>query len=62
MVDMGILVGSFRRFGQFGPPYEVVGPGTPGKAGEARMRIRLLETGEEAEYGVEHILTDPIED
>ena len=62
MVDMSILIGTFRRFGQFGPPYEVLGPGTAGRSGEARMRIRLIETGEEAEYGVEHVLADPVED
>ena len=62
MVDMGTLVGTVHRFGQFGPPYEVMGPGQPGPAGEPRMRVRLIETGEEAEYGVEHILLDPIED
>ena len=62
MVDMGILTGTFRRFGLVGPPYEVLGPGTPGTAGEPRMRVRLLESGEEAEYGVEHILGDPGEE
>ena len=62
MVDMGVLVGTYRRFGQFGPSYEVLGPGSAGKAGEARMRVRLIETGEEAEYGVELILADPIAD
>ena len=62
MVDMGVLVGTIRRFGLVGPPYEVLGPGTPGKVGEPRMRVRLIETGEEAEHGVEHVLTDPIED
>lgn len=59
MVDIGILVGSFRRFGLFGPPYEVLGPGT---SGDEKMRVRLLESGEETEYAVEHILADPIED
>ena len=62
MVDMGVLVGAFRRFGLFGPAYEVLGPGEPGGAGAPRMRVRLLESGEEADYSVEHILTDPIED
>lgn len=62
MVDMGVLIGTFRRFGQYGPAYEVLGPGSPGRKGEARMRVRLIETGEEAEHGVEHILTDPVED
>ena len=62
MVDMGVLVGSFRRFGLFGPAYEVLGPGTPSGSGEQRMRIRLIESGEEADYRVEDILTDPMED
>ncbi len=62
MVDMGVLIGTFRRFGQFGPPYEVLGPGSSDKSGKPRMRVRLIETGEEAEYGVGHILTDPVED
>ena len=60
MVDMGVLVGTVRRFGQYGPPYEVLGPGTPGKAGEPRMRVRLIETGEEAEHGVEHVPPRPV--
>ena len=59
MVDMDVLAGTFRRFGLFGPPYEVLGPGA---SGDQRMRVRLLESGEEIEYGVEHILADPIED
>lgn len=62
MVDMGVLVGSFRRFGLFGPAYEVIGPGASEAAGEPRMLIRLLETGEETEYRVESILVDPIEE
>ena len=59
---MGTLVGSFRRFGLFGPPYEVLGPGATGGSGEPRMRVRLLESGEEAEYGLAHVLADPVED
>jgi hypothetical protein len=62
MVDMGVLVGSLRRFGLVGPPYEVLGPAAPGVRGEPRMRIRLLESGEETTYAVEQILVDPSED
>ena len=62
MVDMGVLIGSMRRFGLVGPPYEVLGPAAPGARGESRMRIRLLESGEETDYAVEHILADPSED
>ena len=61
MVDMGVLIGSFRRFGLFGPTYEVLGPGAA-NGGEPRMRIRLIETGEEADYRVDSILADPIEE
>jgi hypothetical protein len=62
MVDMGVLVGSFRRFGLFGPTYEVIGPGAPGPSGEPRMRIRLIATGEITDYGVASVVADPIED
>ena len=55
---MGALVGSFRQFGLFGPPYEVLGPGMPGVAGVARLRIRLIQTGEETECAVERVLAD----
>jgi Family of unknown function (DUF5397) len=59
MVDMGVLVGSIRRFGLEGPPYEVTGPATASSAGEAQMRIHLLESGEDADYPVSEILRDP---
>lgn len=59
MVDMGVLVGSIRRFGLVGPPYEVLGPAEPSTTGEAQMRIHLIESGEEASYSVHEILRDP---
>ena len=34
MVDMGTLIGTVRRFGLVGPPYQVLGPAVPGGAGE----------------------------
>ena len=62
MVDMGVLVGTFRRFGLFGSTYEVLGAGSPGLSGEMRLRVRVLESGEELDYGVERIIADPVED
>ena len=59
MVDMGVLVGSIRRFGLVGPPYEVVGPAASSVSGEVQMRIRLLESGEEASYPIQEIVRDP---
>jgi hypothetical protein len=62
MVDMGVLVGSIRRFGLEGPPYEVVGPAARGADGRARMLVRLLESGEELDYRVDDLVSDPCED
>lgn len=61
MVDMGNLIGSIRRFGLAGPPYEVVGMAPSSEAGEARMRVHLLESNEDVDYPVEDILNDPVE-
>ena len=61
MVAMGSLVGSIRRFGLAGPPYEVVGPAASSATGETRMRARLLESSEDIDYPVEDILNDPVE-
>ena len=46
MVDISVLIGSIRRFGLEGPPYEVLGPAAAADNGQARMMIRLLESGE----------------
>ena len=62
MVDMGILIGSIRRFGLEGPPYEVIGPAATGADGKARMHVRVLESGEELDYPVESLVADPCED
>lgn len=62
MVDMTGLIGSIRRFGLVGPPYEVVGPADTHRGGEQQMRVRLIESGELVDYPVAHILADPLED
>ena len=51
------LIGAFRRFGEYGPVYEVIGQ--PERPDGDRMRIRVLLTGEEVDYRVSEILSDP---
>ena len=62
MVDMGILVGSIRRFGLVGPPHEVLGPASSSESAEALMRIHLLESDEDVDYPAADILSDPEQD
>jgi hypothetical protein len=62
MVDMGVRIGTIRRFGLEGPPYQVVGPAATGTDGRARMHVRLIESGEELDYPVEDLTADPCED
>ena len=61
LVDMGVLVGSIRRFGLEGPPYEIIGPAAASRTGEPNMRIHLLESNEDVDYPVRDILADPVE-
>lgn len=53
------LIGSWRRFGAVGPVYEIAGLGTPRPQEALRMRVRVLETGEELDYPLADILDDP---
>ena len=61
MVDMGTLTGTVRRFGLVGPPYEVLGPAPTGEGAQPRMRIKLIESGEETDYPLDQLLADPSE-
>jgi hypothetical protein len=56
------LIGSVRRFGPFGPLYEVIGLGRALPDGDHAMRVRVVETGEELDYRWSEILADPRED
>ena len=62
VVDMSALIGTMRRVGLAGPPYEVLGPAAPNAAGRAQMRILLIESGEEVEHYLDELLIDPLED
>ena len=48
------LLGSYRTFGTDGPLYKVIG-----KTGETKVRIVVVESGEELDYLVERALRDP---
>jgi len=55
------LVGTWRRFGAAGPVYEIIGTGDERSGGDRRMRIRVVETGEELDCRLGEILDDPRE-
>jgi len=55
------LVGTWRRFGQVGPVYEIISVGDALAGGDRMMRIRVLETCEEVDYRLADILDDPRE-
>jgi hypothetical protein len=55
------LIGTWRRFGQFGPVYEIVAEGQKLPEGDETLRIRVIETGEELDYKLVNILDDPKE-
>jgi hypothetical protein len=59
--DPKLLVGSWHRFGPDGPAYEVISIGIPTADGTDRVvRIRLAETGEEADYTLNHLIDDEV--
>ncbi len=55
------LIGTWRRFGDAGPAYEIIAMAPAKPDGTRMMRIRVLESGEETEYRLSHILADPPE-
>ena len=48
------LLGTYRMFGADGPVYRVIE-----KAGDAKIRIVVVESGEELDYLVVRALSDP---
>jgi hypothetical protein len=61
-VDMTALIGTVRRVGLAGLPYEVLGPASPDCDGRAQVRTLLIESGEEVEHHLDEMLADPLED
>ncbi|NOT39401.1 MAG: DUF5397 family protein [Alphaproteobacteria bacterium] len=54
------LIGTFRRFGTEGPVYEVIDVGSS-PSDETKMRVRVVESGEELDYRLSDIIADPKE-
>ncbi len=55
----GDLTGAIRRFGEFGPVYEVIGDAGRDARGRAQVRIRVVESGEELDYPIDEVRADP---
>jgi hypothetical protein len=55
------IVGQFRRFGPFGPVYEVTGLGRLDDTGARWLNIRIVESGEELEYPLADVQQDLFE-
>jgi hypothetical protein len=51
------LVGTYRRFGESGPVYEILAIRTEGKA--KLVEVELPESGEKAIVKLEDVLSDP---
>ncbi len=60
-IEPQILIGTWRRFGIFGPVYEIVAEGNKLPTGDETLRIRVIETGEELDYKLADVLDDPKE-
>lgn len=56
------LVGTFRRFGNHGPVYEVVSIRAGQTGTNVLALIRVVESGEELDYSIREIMDDPIAD
>lgn len=55
------IIGTWRRFGAVGPVYQVIAEGETLPNGDRLMRIRVAESGEEANYSLTKALDDPRE-
>jgi hypothetical protein len=61
LLEPSKLIGTWRRFGVFGPVYEIIGASKEFTGGDQQMRVRVVETGEELDYRLAEILDDPVE-
>lgn len=52
------IIGSYRRFGRDGVVYQVI---SAADQNDTKIKIRVLETGEETLYSFEDAINDPIE-
>ena len=54
-----VPLGLIKSFGPIGSKYEVMEPLRRLDDGDWMVRIKLVETGEEAEYRYTHLMDDP---
>ena len=52
---------TFRRFGSYGPVYQIIDISSKLQVNEVLMKVRVLETNETLEYPFSSILNDPQE-
>ena len=52
-------IGKIKSFGAFGPKYEVGHALRPLDDGDWLVEVRMVETGETAEYRMSHLFEDP---
>ena len=52
------LIGTWHRFGDVGPVYEVIAIGDELPGGDRAVKIRLAETGEEVNYTLNRLVDD----
>lgn len=60
-IDPAALVGSCRRFGLYGPVYEILAVGTVSASEGLLVQVRVVTTGETVDYPLTDILDDPLE-
>lgn len=54
-----VPTGTIKSFGELGPKYEVGEVIRRLDDGDSMVRVKLVESGEETEYRLSHLLNDP---
>uniref|UniRef100_E6QSA2 Uncharacterized protein n=1 Tax=mine drainage metagenome TaxID=410659 RepID=E6QSA2_9ZZZZ len=54
-----VPTGKIKSFGAFGPKYEVGKPLRQLDDGDWMVEVKMVETGESAEYRLTHVCDDP---
>ena len=59
VVAPSLPIGKIKSFGAFGPKYEVGRALRPLEDGDWLVEVKMVETGETAEYRMSHLFDDP---
>ena len=59
VVAPSLHIGKIKSFGAFGPKYEVGRALRPLEDGDWLVEVKMVETGETAEYRMSHLFDDP---